>query len=306
MKNVALRLKNKIVSIIGKTFNTIQLLYFKKGEYIVVNAWMTLYGNKANNRNWGDELNYYLIRELSGKKIFNYSDLYVRKEANVCCIGSIVDDMANENSLIWGTGAISDKRKMRCIPKKVYAVRGPLTRKYLISNGIDCPEIYGDPALLLSRIYNPLKTKKYTIGIIPHYVDYNNPLVERLKQLFGIDAVVISMSGYNDWHEVIDIISECDFVVSSSLHGIIISDAYRVPNVWIEFSDNVTGNGFKFRDYFLSVGREEIEPIHVTKDTSKQELLSCKDEWKPIDINLDKLLSVCPFHIRKKYMPKVK
>jgi hypothetical protein len=55
-------------------------------------------------------------------------------------------------------------------------------------------------------------------------------------------------------------IASCDFVVSSSLHGLIAADAFGIPNVWVRWSDRVAGGSWKFLDYFRSVGRPERGP----------------------------------------------
>ena len=196
-----------------------------------------------------------------------------------------------------------EERRICCRPLKVCAVRGPLTRQYLLEQGIDCPEVYGDPALLLPLIYKPVRTKKYKVGIIPHICDFDSPLVGNLaRQKKGKELIIIKMGDYADWHDVIDEITECEFIVSSSLHGLILSDAYGVPNVWVEFSDKVVGNGFKFRDYFASVGKDSnAVPIRVTAQTKLAELLSHKERWHPIEIDLSKLIDACPFEIQPKY-----
>ena len=85
------------------------------------------------------------------------------------------------------------------------------------------------------------------------------------------------------------------------IHGLIIADSYGIPNKWIEFSDEVTGNGFKFRDYFSSVERIDNEPVQINETTCLTDLLAYKSEWKPIDIDLNKLLRACPFKVQDKY-----
>ena len=68
--------------------------------------------------------------------------------------------LTNKNTIIWGAGVIDDKANLPAKPLKVLAVRGPLSRKYLLKKGIECPEIYGDPAMLMKYIYKPILLKK--------------------------------------------------------------------------------------------------------------------------------------------------
>ena len=109
----------------------------------------------------------------------------------------------------------------------------------------------------------------------------NNPDVLMIDILGGINQVV-------------DKICSCEYIASSSLHGIIASDAYRVPSPWIRLSDRVAGGGFKFRDYFQAVNRNDDEPMLIEKDISVQDILGSINS-STISIDLNKLIEVCPF-----------
>ncbi len=131
-----------------------------------------------------------------------------------------------------------------------HAVRGPLTRSLLQA---DVPEVYGDPAMLLPMIYTPRAGKRFELGVIPHVVD--------MKSVQVSDPAVPKIDLQADWRSVIERIVECEAVLTSSLHGLIVAEAYGVPAVWMTVSDRVIGEGFKFRDYYLSTGREPPESL---------------------------------------------
>ena len=127
-------------------------------------------------------------------KLYNRLDIYSFSAVNYGCIGSLIDmGLFNSHTIIWGAGTIAGTAKLHYKPLKVCAVRGKLTRKYLLEQGIDCPEIYGDPALLLPKIYQPKVEKQYKLGIIPHYVDQENPLLGELSKLYGGNVCIIKM-----------------------------------------------------------------------------------------------------------------
>lgn len=110
------------------------------------------------------------------------------------------------------------------------------------------------------------------------------------------DVLFINISNYGRWNDFIDKVNSCEVIVSSSLHGVIISDAYRVPNIWVKFYEEETEKkDFKFQDYFLSVKKEVSEPQLFLFECPDFYVRLIKEVWTEPDINLDNLLEVCPF-----------
>ena len=51
-------------------------------------------------------------------------------------------------------------------------------------------------------------------------------------------------------------LNSCDYILSSSLHGLIFADSYNIPNLWVRFGSKVDGDGFKYRDYYEGVKKK--------------------------------------------------
>ncbi len=267
--------------------------YFHK-DYIILTS--SIFPLKYN---WGDNLSRILVGLISPstKIITNRYTYNFRKREDYLCIGSIITWMTTSRSIIWGSGVVYPDKTISAKPKQVLAVRGPLTRAYLQGQGITCPEIYGDPALLLPRYYQPAsKQKKYKLGIVPHMRDHDNPIVKALKR--RDDLLIIDVRDIHPWTKVVDQINQCEHIISSSLHGIIVADAYEVPNRWVEFEGGEQ-KAYAFHDYLQSVGHDVDGPVIVTKQTKTEDLIGfC--QWQPLKIDLEKLMSVCPFIIHNK------
>ena len=203
--------------------------------------------------------------------------------------------LTNKNTIIWGAGVIDNKASLPDKPLKVLAVRGPLSREYLLRKGVECPEIYGDPAMLMKYIYKPKQTQnKYKLGIIPHYDDYDNPLLDTFKK--HSDILFIKMEGYNKWTDVIDQIVNCEYIISSSLHGLIMAETYDIPNLWIEISGKLLGGHFKFHDFFQSIGYDRQAPFPIKGKTIKQ-ILATKSDYVKGHIDLTPLIKCSPFKL---------
>lgn len=179
-------------------------------------------------------------------------------EGKLVSVGSVMSKV-RPNDKVWGTGII--KQGIIRAPKgtKFLAVRGKMTREML--RGTTIPEVYGDPGLLLPLMYAPQVEKKYDIGFIPHYVD--KPKF-KIPERLGLESIADKKTTIIDvalpWKEFVDRVLECEMIVSSSLHGIVIAEAYGIPAMWAVYSGKVIGNGFKFRDYLTGTGREKQNP----------------------------------------------
>jgi pyruvyltransferase len=255
------------------------------------------------HRNWGDDLNYYFIHLISGRPVVFYHNFWLAKKLhliNYLCIGTLLDavNYSNKETIVWGSGVSGQDRDFE-LPAKILSVRGEKTREFLYDRNIDCLEVYGDPALLLPRYYKPkICSHRYKLGIIPHVIDLNYDIIQNLKKENFDDILIINLHQYDKWTDIIDQICSCDCIASSSLHGLIVSDAYCVPNCWIELSGKISGGYFKFYDYASSVDRILDVPYHLTTVDEVPLLIEICQEWREVSIDVDKILSVCPFCLK--------
>ena len=58
------------------------------------------------------------------------------------------------------------------------------------------------------------------------------------------------MAKYEEWTDIIDSIAGSEFVVSESLHGLIVAEAYGVPSVWVELTEHPDWWSFKYNDFY--------------------------------------------------------
>ena len=201
-----------------------------------------LYWWQPNNGgvNVGDHLSKTIVEAmlaLRDQELLHKKDRSLRLFA----IGSVLHN-ACDGETVWGSGInakIPDAHH-RFRKLDVRAVRGPLTRKWLMDRGIPVPEVYGDPALLMPAFYSREllgASGKTAFVVIPHfnespekYAAYRDRLLlPNMKPLAFVRALL-----------------GAETVVSSSLHGVILAEAYGIPAVYLD-----SGNGenrFKYED----------------------------------------------------------
>ncbi|WP_460219705.1 polysaccharide pyruvyl transferase family protein [Psychroserpens sp. MEBiC05023] len=253
-----------------------------------------------NKNNYGDALAPYIITKLSGKKVKRYIpkkyhfNFFIKPYFTVGSILKTVD----KNSIVWGSGI--KKRNVKVKNATFCAVRGPLSRQRLLELGHDVPEMYGDPALLMPQFISNNEKQIYDLGIIPHYVDYEN----MIANFPGDDKYQVIDFITDDVEKTTKEILKCKRIISSSLHGVIVAHAYNIPALWVKFSDKVTGDNVKFFDYFESVGISYNKEFSFNPDKEPlTELISLLNEnqdslladEKLLKLRQKQLIESCPF-----------
>lgn len=254
--------------------------------------------NRPDNyqaKNWGDKLNHFLVQTISKSTVLPYQGIFSNhKELPVYrVIGSNLKKKLPSNTVVWGHGFISHQDSPQTQPKHIAAVRGPLTRQKYLDAGISCPEIYGDPAILLPLYLSPKITPQYELGVIPQWRDKKLKIIREITE--NNDAKLIDV--FSDIETFIKDILSCKAIISSSLHGLIAAESYGVPSAWVRFSENPLGDYFKYQDYYASFGIKDAMP-YLPSDikTDIKFLGSLCTRKKPMSI-ADSLLSSCPFRI---------
>jgi pyruvyltransferase len=234
--------------------------------------------------NFGDVLSLKLVARMTGSPIRFYNKKPCHKEKKLLACGSIFF-FAYDNDVIWGSGINGKtllKKHYSFTHLDIRAVRGPLTRQFLWENfGIECPEVYGDPALLIPYFFPEFKRKEnpsLDYLVIPHYVE------EKLFSKIPRENLVCSTE---PWDLIIEKILDSKLVIATSLHGVIVAEAFGIPARLLRVTEN--NHLFKFRDYYLGTNRPYFQVA-----TSVEEALEMGGE-PPFSCDLKKLYEAFPF-----------
>nr|WP_231747912.1 polysaccharide pyruvyl transferase family protein [Auraticoccus cholistanensis] len=215
--------------------------------------------------NFGDVLGPMLIDYITGRPAINVRS-FPSHDPGLFTVGSVAAHLTRPGARIWGSGVIGTlpAKKLAELaevpPAAITAVRGALTRQQLVEGlGWQVPEVYGDPALLLPRWYTPRPAPESAgkVVVVPHYMH------KHLFDRFEADDVFV-LDVQQGPEVVVDQIAAARAVISSSLHGLVVAQAYGVPSTWLRVGDvRLHGDRFKFEDYFTVVEREEVSELDL-------------------------------------------
>lgn len=221
---------------------------------------------RSGENNAGDHLSKVIVQQmlsLKDKEILDKKD----KKNKLMAIGSVMH-FAKDKDTVWGTG-VNGKIEHSLLNFKtldVRSVRGPLTREILQKKGIDVPEIYGDPGLLLPLFFskNALLNFEQPANdfiIIPH-MNEDLTVYEKYK-----DNVCTPRKGALEFTR--DIVNS-KFVISGSLHGVIIAEAYGIPAIYLDNNSGETR--FKYDDYYYGTGRTCYPVVKTIEEAFSSQL----------------------------------
>jgi pyruvyltransferase len=196
--------------------------------------------------NFGDELTPILVERL-----FNQRCVWAAPEGcEFAAAGSIIELLSRrpgDNVIkIWGSGFIFEADTGVALDRfEFHAVRGDLSRARVAAAR---QVAIGDPGLLMSLAAPAGPKRRFPVGILPHYVDQDH---ERVRgALRRLDALLIDVC---DRPEVVSRnIARCSIVLSSSLHGLVVSDSYGIPNYHFQLNPLI-GGVYKFLDYYSAL-----------------------------------------------------
>ena len=164
---------------------------------------------------------------------------------------------------ILGTGSVGPVKNIKKDNLNILSLRGPLTSR-LFKNDFNIPLM--DPAIIICDLIKK-PVKKYTWGIVPHISERFLPIIKEMHNN-NKNSIIIDPVNSNPL-KIAELIASCEFIISSSLHGLIAADALNVPNVWMKISNGIIGGNWKFNDYFFSIKRNITEPLIINNLSAK-------------------------------------
>jgi hypothetical protein len=239
--------------------------------------------------NYGDWLTPFIFNHYTENRIIFQGLTTQAPKKHLVSLGS-VGRFIKSNSVVVGTGVSSFKHALN--PKADYiSVRGPHTAELLLQSGGPKVEVFGDPAVVLSRILPFTRGKTNgRIALIRHHTHLQAPV--KLPENF--DELSVQISHPNDIIAFIEKLHEYDSVVTSAMHVMITCQSYGIPCalvVFKGFEDYVHGDGIKYSDYALGAGVAELNPVSINPKIDLAEIQKITHEIKISDRKISEVES---------------
>lgn len=196
--------------------------------------------------NFGDLLGPLLVKKLLAEQGICRKAATTKRR--LLTVGSVML-LARNGDTVWGTGVNgkSLQAEYKFTELDIRAVRGPLTADFLRKRGLDVPDVYGDPGLLVSHIaprrHLPLPKKPSSVVYMPNMHD-----APKWTHLPGC------LSPQMPLKRIAASIANAELVIASSLHAIVLADSYGIPSQLVRSQEEPM---FKYEDYFLGTGRTD-------------------------------------------------
>lgn len=229
----------------------------------------------SSKKNFGDWLSPALCAHLSEREIVHAAP----ERCELLAIGSILGRVGHgwfsHKTTVWGAGFIEDQSATSS-KHRYCAVRGHHTAALLKGVTVDA---FGDPGLLCGRLVpdHARIPKQHPIAVIPHYKDREHPSV---KAFLAAHPGAVMLDVFTEPIEFLRKVAECEFVLSSSLHGLVVSDAFRVPNAWVEISGPLRGDRFKFGDYYSVFGLRDPQPLDLREGVTRERIAEARQRYE--------------------------
>jgi pyruvyltransferase len=206
--------------------------------------------------NFGDMLGPIIVAELLNR--LQLDPARARRDAQLLSVGSVLH-FARAGAVVWGAGRNGKVPDALHPPVAldVRAVRGPLTRQFLIKRGYDVPEVFGDPALLTPLLFPRLLALEKRVGVL--FVPNLNDRFQRIPR--GVQT----LDPRRPLLECLETIASSELVVGSSLHGLVVAEALGIPAGPVV---SQMEHPFKYQDYYLGTGRS-FEPAKTIRRAIK-------------------------------------
>ncbi len=209
--------------------------------------------------NFGDALSALVVRHISGRPVAWAS----KGDAELFACGSLMRMVAagveaprEPRPVVWGTGCMGPVERGFLDRVDVALLRGPVTAALLER----ADTRFGDPGLLAAEAVGGLPARQDRVGVVPHLTKRGDPA---LAALAAAEPRVEVIDPAGEPVEVVRRIARCAYVLSSSLHGLVVADACGVPSDWLEPWGQHAHAALKFHDYAASVGRALGAPLSV-------------------------------------------